>query len=57
MAERKAVLARVCYHANGISHFELLWDDLRMAWLHTQLALGMLPRARRLLARRVEQDR
>jgi hypothetical protein len=48
---------RVRYYADGISHFDVLWDDLRMAWLYTRLALGMLPRTRRLLAHRVEQAR
>jgi hypothetical protein len=42
---------------NGISHFDVLWDDLRMAWLYTRLALGMVQGARRFLARRVEQAR
>jgi len=48
---------RVRYYADGISHFDVLWDDLRMAWLYTRLMLGMLLRARRLLARRIEQVR
>ena len=45
---------RVRYYPDGISHFDPLWDDLRLAWLYTRLALGMLPRARSLLARRSE---
>jgi hypothetical protein len=44
-------------HVNGISHFDVLWDDSRMAWLYTRLVLGICPRARRLLACRVEQAR
>jgi hypothetical protein len=48
---------RVHYYANGISHFDVLSGHLRMAWLYRRLALGMVPRARRLLARRVEQAR
>lgn len=41
---------RVRYPANGISHFDVLWDDLRLAWLWVRLGLGMLVRAPRLLA-------
>lgn len=48
---------RVCYYPGGISHFDVLWDDLRMTRLYARLALGMFTRARRLLARRVEQPR
>jgi hypothetical protein len=48
---------RVRYYPDGISHFDVLRDYLRMAWLYTRLALGMLTRAPRLLARRVEQPR
>ena len=48
---------RVRYYPGGISHFDVLWDDLRMAWLYTRLAFGMTARARRLLARRVEPPR
>ena len=47
----------VRYFAGGISHFDVVWDDLRLAWLYARLVLGMLTRARRLLARRVEQHR
>ena len=41
----------------GMSHFDVLWDDLRMSWSYARLAFGMLARARRLLARQVEQPR
>ena len=47
----------VRYYPDGISHFDVLWDYLRMAWLYTRLALGMLTRAPRLLARRFESPR
>lgn len=43
--------------ASGISHFEVLLDDLRMNWLYAPLALRMPTRARRLVARRVGQPR
>ena len=48
---------RVHYYPDGISHFDVLWDDLRLAWLYARLTLGMLTRAPRLLARRVEKVR
>ena len=48
---------RVRYYPDGISHFEIPRDDLRMAWLYTRLALGMLTRARGLLGRRAGQAR
>jgi hypothetical protein len=50
-------MARVRYHRIGMSHFDVLWDDLRMCWLYARLAFGMLTRARRVLARRAEQPR
>jgi hypothetical protein len=48
---------RVRYYPDGISHFDVVWDDLRLAWLYARLALGMLPRARGLLVRHVRQAR
>jgi glycosyltransferase involved in cell wall biosynthesis len=48
---------RVRYYPGGISHFDVLWDDLRLAWLYTRLSFGMFMRARRLLARRDPQPR
>ena len=43
----------VTYPADGVSHFRMLRDNLRMARLHLRLALGMLLRLPWLLARRV----
>jgi hypothetical protein len=43
---------RVTYPANGLSHFRMLRDNLRISAMHTRLLLGMLPRAPRLLWRR-----
>jgi hypothetical protein len=48
---------RVRYYPGGISHFDVLRDDLRLAWLYARLALGMLARARGLLLRRVGPPR
>ena len=42
---------KVRYPEDGISHFRMLRDNLRMAWLHLRLFLGMLPRAPGLLYR------
>jgi glycosyltransferase involved in cell wall biosynthesis len=46
------VTTRVTYFPGGISHFDVIWDDLRLAWLYTRLAIGMLARAPELLQRR-----
>jgi glycosyltransferase involved in cell wall biosynthesis len=48
---------RVRYYPDGISHFDVLWDDLRMAWLYARLALGALRRAPGLLVRRFGSPR
>ncbi len=39
------------YFSDGISHFDLFWDNVRISWLHTRLFFGMLLRAPLLLAR------
>lgn len=43
---------RVIYPENGLSHFRMFRDNLRISAMHTRLLLGMLPRAPRLLWRR-----
>ena len=47
---------RVRYPEDGVSHFRMVKDNARMAWLHLRLGFGMLPRSlgliRRNLARR-----
>jgi glycosyltransferase involved in cell wall biosynthesis len=43
---------RVRYPEGGLSHFDVVADDLRLAWLYLRLAGGLLPRAPGLLARR-----
>jgi glycosyltransferase involved in cell wall biosynthesis len=35
---------RVTYPLDGVSHFDLLRDNLRISWMHTRLFFGMLPR-------------
>ncbi len=44
---------RVTYPADGVSHFRLWSDNLRIAALHTRLFFGMLSRMPRLLRRRL----
>lgn len=46
------VPTRVRYFPDGLSHFDVVWDDLRLAWLYTRLALGMLARSPGLVRRR-----
>ncbi|TCL04060.1 glycosyltransferase family 2 protein [Sodalis ligni] len=46
------ITTRVSYPANGVSHFDALWDNLRISWMHTRLFFGMLPRIPSLLRRR-----
>jgi glycosyltransferase involved in cell wall biosynthesis len=43
---------RVRYPKGGVSHFDVVGDDLRLAWLYLRLGAGLVPRAPRLLARR-----
>jgi glycosyltransferase involved in cell wall biosynthesis len=42
----------VRYPEGGLSHFDVVWDDLRLAWLYVRLAGGTALRVPRLLARR-----
>jgi hypothetical protein len=43
---------RVSYPADGVSHFRMLWDNLRLAGMHVRLVFGMLWRAPMLIWRR-----
>ena len=47
----------VIYPENGLSHFRMLHDNLRISAMHTRLLLGMLPRAPGLLWRRLRGER
>ncbi len=33
------VETRVIYPENGISHFDALWDNVKISWMHTRLVL------------------
>jgi glycosyltransferase involved in cell wall biosynthesis len=46
---------RVIYPENGLSHFRMWRDNLRISAMHTRLLLGMLPRAPALLWRRLRR--
>lgn len=48
---------RVIYPDDGLSHFHMLHDNLRITAMHIRLMLGMLPRMPRLLWRRFKKDR
>ncbi|OCH14687.1 glycosyltransferase [Aliivibrio sp. 1S128] len=47
---------RVIYPEDGISHFDALWDNVKISWMHTKLFFGMLLRIRPLLKRKPMQD-
>ena len=47
---------RVSYPADGISHFRMLYDNLRLAGMHVRLVFGMLWRAPLLIARRLRRN-
>jgi predicted LPLAT superfamily acyltransferase len=44
---------RVTYPPDGLSHFNMLRDNLRISLMHTRLTLGMLPRLPQLLWRKI----
>ncbi|AJK45812.1 glycosyltransferase family 2 protein [Burkholderia plantarii] len=48
----RAIATRVVYPEDGVSHFDVLWDNVRISASHTRLVFGMLARAPWLLARR-----
>ncbi len=50
------VPTRVSYPRDGVSHFDLWRDNLRITAMHTRLFLGMLRRLPRLLAQRAAPD-
>jgi glycosyltransferase involved in cell wall biosynthesis len=48
-----SVPSPVHYFPGGLSHFDMLRDNVRISWLHTRLFIGMLVRLPVLVARRV----
>ena len=49
----RTIPTRVVYPEDGVSHFDVLRDNVRISASHTRLALGMLARAPWLIARRL----
>lgn len=47
---------KVIYPEGGISHFDALWDNIKISTMHTRLFFGMLPRIPRLLRRQPTQQ-
>ncbi|MFI4967098.1 MAG: glycosyltransferase [Gammaproteobacteria bacterium] len=47
----------VRYPEDGVSHYRMLRDNLRMIWLHLRLMLGMLPRLPSLIGRSLHRHR
>jgi glycosyltransferase involved in cell wall biosynthesis len=44
---------KVIYPRDGLSHFKMWHDNVRISWMHTRLFFGMLWRAPRLITRRL----
>jgi len=51
------IATRVIYPPGGLSHFDMLRDNLRISWMHTRLCGGMLPRLPLLLWRKLASCR
>jgi hypothetical protein len=47
------VATRVSYPIDGVSHFRMFFDNVRMTSLHVRLLLGMLVRSPALLRRKL----
>jgi glycosyltransferase involved in cell wall biosynthesis len=45
---------QVTYPTDGVSHFDVLWDNVRISGMHTRLFFGMLLRLPRLLWRKLK---
>ncbi|MBN3726779.1 glycosyltransferase family 2 protein [Burkholderia sp. Ac-20379] len=53
----RTIATRVVYPEYGVSHFDMVWDNVRISTSHTRLVFGMLMRAPWLLARRLAGPR
>ncbi|SDQ77426.1 Predicted acyltransferase, LPLAT superfamily [Paraburkholderia fungorum] len=49
----RSIPTRVTYAADGVSHFDVLWDNVRISRSHTRLVCGMLARLPMLLAHKL----
>jgi len=53
----RAIPTRVTYATDGVSHFDVLWDNVRISRSHTRLVAGMLLRLPVLLVHKVMPGR
>jgi len=53
----RSIPTQVSYAANGLSHFSMVWDNVRISRSHAQLFMGMLLRLPVLLMRKVKTPR
>ena len=53
----RSIPTRVTYAADGVSHFDVLWDNVRITGSHTRLVAGMLWRLPMLLAHKLTSHR
>jgi hypothetical protein len=51
----KQLPTRVTYPRDGVSHFDMLWDNVRLSGMQTRLACGMLLRLPLLLLRLIRR--
>jgi predicted LPLAT superfamily acyltransferase len=49
----RSIPTRVTYASDGVSHFDVLWDNVRITRTHTRLVVGMLLRLPMLLAHKL----
>jgi predicted LPLAT superfamily acyltransferase len=49
----RAIPTRVTYATDGVSHFDVLWDNVRISRSHTRLVTGMILRSPLLLAHKL----
>jgi hypothetical protein len=49
----RSIPTRVVYATDGVSHFDVLWDNVRISASHTRLACGMVLRSPMLLAHKL----
>jgi len=49
----RSIQTRVIYASDGVSHFDVLWDNVRISRTHTRLVAGMLARLPMLLAHKL----
>jgi predicted LPLAT superfamily acyltransferase len=49
----RSIPTRVTYASDGVSHFDVLWDNVRISRTHTRLVMGMLGRLPMLLAHKL----